>query len=538
MKYFIVLILLALISCSNSKNSTFNANNRADIRKMIQNYDSKKINDDASNFFIDAMILQQQGNWAESIIDLNIALEYDSSAGIYYSLAKAYIELERYELSLKSLDKSLEMDNKFLPSLELLVELHINNSNYNKAIIVYKEILEIDNSFKRKLNFANIMEYYKPKESILIYEELLNESPTNDKIILKLSQLYKATKQNDKYISSLEKLIKTNGSNLKINLEQLDSYMENKNYTQAVEMLERVDKNVSTSDLDKFYGTVGYNMLYDTTFNDKVSINKYLDKIDSRFYFNWQIQLQSAYLSSKIGDSVRTYKLFKKVLKISDTIPDIPISIAIYYLQKVKDSLALEILEETIDNFSDDYRFPFFMGIASQSLEKNEKAIAAYKKSIELNKEFLYTWVQLGILYDQVGNKDSSDYYYENAIKIDPLNPLVNNNYAYSLSLRGKELAKAKELSETALSMEPNSAAYLDTYAWINYLMGNYSIALEFIEKAIKIGNASAEVYEHYGDILSKLNKEKAALEAYNNALKFDPERKSVIDRINKIESK
>ena len=117
MKYFIVLILLALISCSNSKNSTFNANNRADIRKMIQNYDSKKINDDASNFFIDAMILQQQGNWAESIIDLNIALEYDSSAGIYYSLAKAYIELERYELSLKSLDKSLEMDNKFLPSL-------------------------------------------------------------------------------------------------------------------------------------------------------------------------------------------------------------------------------------------------------------------------------------------------------------------------------------------------------------------------------------------------------------------------------------
>lgn len=538
MKYIIIFILITLLSCSNSKKTTFNTNNREDIRKMIRNYDSKKINEDASNFFIDAMILQQQGNWAESLIDLNLALEYDKSAGIYYSLAKAYIELERYELSLKSLEKSLELDNRFLPSLELLVELHIKNSNYNKAIIVYKEILEIDNSFKRKLNFANIMEYYKPKESILIYEELLDENPTNDKIILKLSQLYKATKQNEKYISSLEKLLKTNGSNLKINLELLDIYMENKDYPQAIEMLDRVDKSVSTSDLDKFYGTVGYNMLYDTTFNDKVSINKYLDKIDSRFYFNWQIQLQSAYLSSKIGDSIRTYKLFKKVLKISDTIPDIPISIAIYYLQKVKDSLALEILEETIANFSDDYRFPFFMGIASQSLEKNEKAISSYKKSIELNKEFLDNWVQLGILYDQIGNKDSSDFFYENAIKIDPLNPLVNNNYAYSLSLRGKELAKAKELSETALSMEPNSAAYLDTYAWINYLIGNYSIALEFIEKAIKTGNASSEVYEHYGDILSKLNREKEALEAYNNALKFEPERKSVIDRINKIESK
>jgi len=537
MKYLLIILIAFLISCSNHS-STFEKSNREDIRKMIRKYDTKSINDDAINFYIDAMILQQQGKWAESIIDLNLALEFDKSAGIYYSLSKAYIELDRYELSLKAIEKSLEVNGKFLPSLELLVELHIKNSNYNKAISVYREILNIDDSFKRKLNFANIMEYYKPKESITIYEELLEDYPENNKIILKLSQLYKSTKQQDKYINSLEKLVKSNESNSKINLELLDTYMESKNYSEAIDMLDKVDKNISTTELDKFYGTVGYNLLYDSTFNDKNAINKYLDKIDSRFYFNWQIQLQSAYLSSKIGDSVKSYNLFKKVLKISDTIPDIPISIALFYLQKLNDSLALEVLEETVDKFADDFRFPFFIGIAYQSLDNDTLAIESFKKSIALNESFLDNWVQLGILYDNIGNKDSSDYYYKNALKIDPLNPLVNNNYAYSLSLRGKELSNAKEMSEKALSMEPNNAAYIDTYAWINYLMGNYTIALEYIEKAINTGNASAEVYEHYGDILSKLNKEKEALEAYNNALKFEPERKTVIERINKLESK
>lgn len=534
-KILFILIIALIYGCSQKVKDEFDYQNRADLKQMIELYDRKKIDEDAEGHYIDALVLQSQERWAESLIDLNLAVEKDSSAGIFYSIAKAYIELGRIELSLKALEHSLSLNGKFLPSLELLVEIHINNRNYNRAIEIYQEIVKIDNSFQKKLNFANIIEYYKPLESIKIYEDLLQEAPTNDRILLKLTRLYKQTKQKDKYIKSLERLLDANQTSSKFQLELLDYYVEDKSYLEAIEMLDKIDKNIATSELEKFYGTVGFSLLNDEDFNDSEVIKSYLNKIDSRFYFNWQIQLQSAYLYSKIKDTLTTHKIFKKVLKVSDTIPDIPISIAIYYLQRFKDSLAVDILEESIGTYNKDYRFPFFLGIANQSSKNFESAISYFKKSIELNTNFVDNWIQIGAIYDLMGKIDSSDYYYEMALELEPDNALVNNNYAYSLSLRKKDLNRAKEMSELALKKEPKNTPYLDTYAWINYLMGNYSIALEYIEKAIKNGSPSAEVYEHYGDILRKLDRENDALDAYQTALKIDPERKSILERINNL---
>ncbi len=538
MKFYIIFIITLLItSCTQKVKKDFDENNRNDVKQLIRLYDAKKINEDAMSHFVDAMMLQQQGKWAESLIDLQLALEKDESAGIYYSIAKAYITLDRLEHALKALDKALEQNPRFLPTLELLVEVHIKNGNNNKAIEIYKEIIKIDNTFRRKLNYANIMEYYRPKESISIYEELLLVEPKNEKILLKLIQLYKTTKQPEEYMKSLEKLVEIKETSSKYTLELLDSYLDKNNFKQAIKLLDKVDKNIATSELDKFYGTVGYKMLYDTTFKDKELIISYLNKIDSRFYFNWQIQLQSAYLYSKIEDEEKTYTLFKKVLKISDTIPDIPISIAIFYMQKMNDSLALEFVSDAESKFFDDYRYPFFKGLANHSMNNCEDAIPNYKRSMDLEPDFLDNYIQLGICYDQIKMADSSDFFYQIALTIDSLNPLVNNNYAYSLSTRGKSLNLAKHMSEIALSMEPNTPAYLDTYAWINYLMGNYKKALEYIERAIKLGSVSAEVYEHYGDILRKLNRQEEALSAYKSALEKEPDRQSVIERINNLKS-
>lgn len=171
-------------------------------------------------------------------------------------------------------------------------------------------------------------------------------------------------------------------------------------------------------------------------------------------------------------------------------------------------------------------------------MRKHDKSIGYFKSSLELEKEFLDNWIQLGIIYDQIGKSDSSDYYYEQALVLDSLNPLVNNNYAYSLSLRKMNLDRAEKMSKTALSMEPDNTSYLDTFSWINYLIGKYSIALEYSEKAIKNGDASAEVFEHYGDILVKLNQSDKALKAYKNSLNMDKTRNSVLEKIEKIESK
>ena len=509
-----------------------------DFREYIKKIDNRELNQKAEDLFIDAMVLQQQEKWAESLIDLNLALEQDSSAGIYYSIARAYAKLQRYKLAVDAMKKSIKLNPNFLPSLEMIVEMYMQEDDVEEAITIYKKILEIDNSFFNRLNYANLVEDQRPLESIPLYEDLLKEDSKNEKLILKLLKLYKISNNNEKYTGLLEKLHSMKSTNSNIGLDLLDLYLNNKEYENALNLLNRADTTIATNDLKMFYGTMGYRLLYDSSMNDKQIINKYLNKIDTRFYFDWELYLQSGYIASKIGNDSLSSELFSKALKFCDTIPDIYVSIGLYYLQHLKDSIALTYFQDGGKRFTDDYRFPFFKGIAYQSLKKYEEAISCFKQTIEIDSLFIESWVQLGAVYDLSKQPDSSDYYYEKALQLDPLNPLVNNNYAYSLSLRGIRMNDAEKMSRTALSIEPDNAAYIDTFAWINFLIGKFDIALEHIEKAVKSGSASSEVYEHYGDILLKLNKKEEAIKAYRNSLKIQPDRQSVIDRLNKIERK
>jgi len=98
----------------------------------------------------------------------------------------------------------------------------------------------------------------------------------------------------------------------------------------------------------------------------------------------------------------------------------------------------------------------------------------------------------------------------------------VMNNYAYYLSLEKLELKKAEKMSAKTVELEPKNSTYLDTYAWILYQQGSYSLAKFYIERAID--NLSkevekGEVLEHYGDILWMSNQDEKALEMWQKSL-------------------
>ncbi len=126
---------------------------------------------------------------------------------------------------------------------------------------------------------------------------------------------------------------------------------------------------------------------------------------------------------------------------------------------------------------------------------------------------------------------------YDNALLLFPDNPLVLNNYAYFLSENGGDLEKAADMSERSLEGENSSnPTYLDTYAWILYRKGDYAEAKKFQASAVEIsendGSESAELYDHFGDILEADGDHEAALEAWGKALTLDPENIEISHKI------
>jgi len=72
-------------------------------------------------------------------------------------------------------------------------------------------------------------------------------------------------------------------------------------------------------------------------------------------------------------------------------------------------------------------------------------------------------------------------------------------------------------MSGITIKAEPMNPTFLDTYGWILYEQGSYLMAKIYIEKAIEYSkdNPSADIFEHYGDVLYKTGEKEKALEQW-----------------------
>lgn len=140
-------------------------------------------------------------------------------------------------------------------------------------------------------------------------------------------------------------------------------------------------------------------------------------------------------------------------------------------------------------------------------------------------------FTSLGDVYHSGGEAQKAYRAYDNAIVLDQSNSMARNNYAYFLSIGGGDLQKALQLSEQSIAgADSENPTYLDTYAWINYLLGNYEKAEEVQLKAVEVSKKedyrSAELYDHLGDILARNGRLAEALDAWREAVRIQEEQK------------
>ena len=161
--------------------------------------------------------------------------------------------------------------------------------------------------------------------------------------------------------------------------------------------------------------------------------------------------------------------------------------------------------------------------IASTQLKKYSAALADYESILRLNPKdttvLKVTCSAIGDIYHLTGDSKKSYKYYERALKIDPdYNPVLNN-YAYYLSMEGKNLKKAKEMSRKTIASEPDNPTYLDTYAWILHLLGEDIEAKAIFKHAMLYGGKeSRTILEHYATVLETLGERDLANIYFNQA--------------------
>jgi len=181
--------------------------------------------------------------------------------------------------------------------------------------------------------------------------------------------------------------------------------------------------------------------------------------------------------------------------------------------------------------------FHLFKGIGAIGLKDYETAKKALKKGMaipgqapEITQQF---YLSLSEAAYRTGDKEEAYRNFDQLLALDPDNSIVLNNYSYYLSLDGEQLDKALDMIKRCVEHEKDNPTYLDTYAWVLFKRGEYSKALEVMEKVMSLTiDHSGEVLEHYGDILFKNGHEDKAVEMWKQASKQDDVSDSIDDKI------
>lgn len=238
---------------------------------------------------------------------------------------------------------------------------------------------------------------------------------------------------------------------------------------------------------------------------------------------------------------------------MSKTVKD---GIALYRSGNYRDALTLFLSLASLDSNSlnhGNFDFAYYIGLTYARLQQYEEAILYLEQVVTADKNekrIKQCRLTLAIIYSLTGRNRLADFElqklldsgyqtaevyaalayigweqkntpktienYEKSLSLNQNCSTSLNGLGYVLACSGRDFTRALSLCKRAVDIKPDSAAFLDSLAWVYYKLGLLSEALTYIKRAHTKNKTNAEITSHYNIITgdSAINKEQDRLSA------------------------
>ena len=529
----------------------------------------------ANDYFLRGIVAYELEDYEEALDLLSMAyLRLPEHAGVNFALADAYLATADVVNAAYYARQAMRIDpkNRFYPLK--LAEIHLRNSQPAAAVDVLesalirfpndlemmyllaatlteqKEFLRSNRMYDRILKkdpdetsvyyqkFRNYTALNLPDSAIAQMVAIRTLDPANILAAQTLAQLYLSLDRTDEAVTVYEDILKRHPGNIELKIGLTDVYVSRGEWGKAgatmsaVMASEEVRADTKTELMQYLLGLFGKQPDNDEL---KLMITDLVERYSVSQPGNAMAQAIAADFYSMIDDNANA------LLKIEATLALNPDNsnawrqrIQLLYLAERYDDV-IELAEQAEQYAPEDAFVRFFVGVSHMMKKDNAAAADWLKRAAKSPARAPFRSVVIGTLGDvtyQLNDWEAAKTHYEEALRLNPENEGVLNNYAYYMSEKGERLEEAKTMSERSLRIDPKNPSFLDTYGWIHYLLGDYETALDYITRSLENGSTSAEVLEHKGDVLHKLGRNEEAIRFWNDALKADSTRTYLLDRI------
>jgi tetratricopeptide (TPR) repeat protein len=167
---------------------------------------------------------------------------------------------------------------------------------------------------------------------------------------------------------------------------------------------------------------------------------------------------------------------------------------------------------------SSDFDGLYLVGISFQSADSLETALELLSRAAEIRPNDERVVLNLASVLEKMKRYEDAERHIAALHALQPDDATTCNFYGYLLALMGKDLDHAEELVRKALSGEPQNGYYTDSLGWVFFMKGDYSRAIEELEKAAALTHNDPVILEHLGDAYAAVGRYREALDAYEKS--------------------
>lgn len=511
---------------------------------MISDNDRKRFD----YFFLEAVRQQNAGKLTAAFELLEHARSINPNAAeVYYYESMFQAMMKRDSLALANMEKAVELNPDNQTYAEQLAQYYIANQQYDKAISAY-ELLYAHNHdntdalrilvqlYQQKKNFPNMLS---------TIERLETEEGESEQLALSKMRVYEMMGDQKAAYNSLKELADKHPLDMVYRVMLGNWLMQNNRQKEAYKYFIDVLKE----EPDNAYAESSLYDYYNAT-HQEVLARQMLDRIlmGDNTPVDTKIVMIRAFIQDNEahgGDSTQVLSLFDKVLavpkpeehiaelraaymslkkmpqdsvnaaymKVLDIAPDnagarLQLVQSLWNAKKYDEVIAMTDQAQAYN--PEEMVFYYFGGMAHYLKGDEESTLSTFKKGIaQVNDKSSPDLVSdlymiMGDILNKKGLEKESFAAYDSCLHYKDDNVPALNNYAYYMSVNGKNLHQAEQMSFKTIKAEPKNGTYLDTYAWILFMEERYHEAKIYIDQAVANLDSTQNnntVIEHAGDI-------------------------------------
>ncbi len=512
----------------------------------------------AQEYFIRARDYERRGLDQSAERYYEMAYELDPSSRVLQEqVARKYIEGGKYSQALVLLKRDKKNSELDRESKRLVSTVYIKMGEFAKAAEVLESIEDISEEelYSLGLIYESLGRVDKALKS---YLEFYRKMPESGQMGIKIGNLLMAEKRYDEaeslFVSIKENEGETPGiftmlGNVNVargdtaaglsyyqSALALDSLHEETLRNMAQVFLGRNDYQKAIAVYEKLYRSGQYGEIYGRT-------------LGFLYYFNKQYDRAEELIAKLLQESIDDYELhyylglvfaasekndlagmeFEKTLSIKNSFEEAWRDLCYLYIREKEFDRALSVAERCVAVLPHSAASWRLKAMVFNTRKEYGAAIEALSYSLARDSSSVISWFELGSAHERNKQYEMAANAFRRVLALRPGDPAASNYLGYMWADIGVKLDTAKVLLESALKQDPANGAFLDSYAWIFFKMGEIDSAYTYIQKAVEKIDNDPVLFSHLGDILALRNDLTGAIEAYRKSLELNSEEAEVI---------